>query len=74
MNAYDGSNGYTYTPNVMTYDLGSTTDFVDSTTFDQRQQLDSVPDSNCLSVVVSPPSINTNAHIGNSVDPVSPNA
>ena len=48
MNSYDSSNGYTYTPNVMTLDLGNENDFVDSTTFDQRQGIDSVPNSNGL--------------------------
>lgn len=37
---YDGSHGYGYTPSVMTYDIRSTTtDFVDSTTFDQQHPL-----------------------------------
>jgi hypothetical protein len=36
---YDGSNGYGYTPAVMTYDIRGSTDFVDSTTFDQQHPL-----------------------------------
>lgn len=37
---YDGSHGYGYNPSVMTYDIRSTTtDFVDSTTFDQQHPL-----------------------------------
>lgn len=36
---YDGSNGYGYTPSVMTYDIRGSTDFVDSTTFDQQHPL-----------------------------------
>lgn len=57
-------NGYTYTPSAMTFDLGSTTDFVDSTTFDQRQPLDTMPDTNgLLSTTVSQATITNNSHL-----------
>jgi len=58
---YDGSNGYAYTPNVMTFDVRSTVDFVDSTTFDQQQtvQPDSAPDDTdgLLTPALSPNSL-----------------
>lgn len=59
-------NVYTYTPPAMaTFDLGSTTDFVDSTTFDQRQPIDTLPDTNgLLSTTVSPATITNNSHLG----------
>lgn len=58
---------YTYTPQGMaTFDLSSaTTDFVDSTTFDQRQPIDALPDTNgLLSTTVSPNTIINNSHLG----------
>lgn len=36
---YDASHAYGYTPSVMTYDIRGSTDFVDSTTFDQQHPL-----------------------------------
>ncbi|XP_076332844.1 putative nuclear hormone receptor HR3 isoform X1 [Tachypleus tridentatus] len=68
--AYNGDlstytpNGYTYTPQAMTFDL-SGTDFVDSTTYDQRQQLEtSLPDSNgLLTVTVPSTTISNNSHL-----------
>jgi nuclear receptor subfamily 1 group F protein 4 len=57
---------YTYTPQGMaTFDLSSaTTDFVDSTTFDQRQPIDALPDTNgLLSTTVSPNTIINNSHL-----------
>lgn len=57
---------YAYTPQGMaTFDLGSTTDFVDSTTFDQRQPIDALPDTNgLLSTTVTPATITNNSHLG----------
>ena len=58
---------YTYTPQGMaTFDLSSaTTDFVDSTTFDQRQPIDTLPDTNgLLSTTVSANTIINNSHLG----------
>jgi hypothetical protein len=59
---------YTYTPQGMaTFDLSATTtDFVDSTTFEQqRQPIDSLPDTNgLLSTTVSPNAIINNSHLG----------
>lgn len=57
---------YAYTPQGMaTFDLQtSTTDFVDSTTFDQRQPIDNMPDTNgLLSTTVSPNTITNNSHL-----------
>jgi hypothetical protein len=51
---------------MATFDLQtSTTDFVDSTTFDQRQPIDNMPDTNgLLSTTVSPNTITNNSHLG----------
>jgi nuclear receptor subfamily 1 group F protein 4 len=56
---------YTYTPQGMaTFDLASTTDFVDSTTFDQRQTIEIMPDTNgLLSTTVSPNTNANNSHL-----------
>jgi len=61
---YDGSNGYAYTPNVMTFDVRSDV-FVDSTTFDQQQtvQPDSVPDTNGLLTPALSPNTNSIFHL-----------
>ena len=39
----DAYNGYGYTPSVMPYDMRGSTDFVDSTTFDQQHPLQDAP-------------------------------
>ncbi|XP_054161870.1 probable nuclear hormone receptor HR3 isoform X2 [Oppia nitens] len=58
---------YAYTPQGMaTFDLSATTnDFVDSTTFEQqRQPIDSLPDTNgLLSTTISPNAIINNSHL-----------
>ncbi|XP_035221414.1 probable nuclear hormone receptor HR3 isoform X1 [Stegodyphus dumicola] len=57
------TNGYTYTPQAIQFDLGST-DFVDSTTFDQQQQLEPIPDASSLLIAVVPPGpMTTNSHL-----------
>lgn len=64
---YDGSNGYAYTPNVMTFDVRSTVDFVDSTTaFDQQHTVaDSMPDAcGLLTPAISPSSSGGIFHLG----------
>ncbi|RWS15127.1 putative nuclear hormone receptor HR3-like protein [Dinothrombium tinctorium] len=63
LSTYDGSNGYAYTPNVMTFELGNPNDFVDSTTFDQRQSIDTVPDTNSLATTTVSQTISNNSHI-----------
>ncbi|KAG8182668.1 hypothetical protein JTE90_019693 [Oedothorax gibbosus] len=55
------TNGYTYTPQAIQFDLGST-DFVDSTTFDPQQQLESISDASSLLITVVPPTA-TNSHL-----------
>ena len=46
-------NGYSYSNQTMSFDLSST-DFVDSTTFDPRQLLEPIPDtSSLLSTTIS---------------------
>ncbi|GBO03134.1 Biotin--protein ligase, partial [Araneus ventricosus] len=57
------TNGYTYTPQAIQFDLGST-DYVDSTTFDPQQQLETLPDANSLLITVVPPGpMTTNSHL-----------
>ncbi|XP_042902546.1 probable nuclear hormone receptor HR3 isoform X1 [Parasteatoda tepidariorum] len=57
------ANGYTYTPQAIQFDLGST-DFVDSTTFDPQQQLEPIADANSLLITVVPPGpMTTNSHL-----------
>ncbi|XP_022245950.1 probable nuclear hormone receptor HR3 isoform X1 [Limulus polyphemus] len=68
--AYNGDhstftpNGYAYTPQAMTFDLAGT-DFVDSTTFDQRQQLETpLPDTNrLLTTTIQTTTISNNSHL-----------
>ncbi|XP_022248309.1 probable nuclear hormone receptor HR3 isoform X1 [Limulus polyphemus] len=57
-------NGYSYTPQAMTLDLAGT-DFVDSTTFDQFQQLEnSLPETNgLLTTTVPTTTISNNSHL-----------
>ncbi|CAG2104689.1 unnamed protein product [Medioppia subpectinata] len=60
------TNGYVYHHGMATFDLSATTtDFVDSTTFEQqRQPIDSLPDTNgLLSTTVSPNAIINSAHL-----------
>ncbi|RWS31307.1 putative nuclear hormone receptor HR3-like protein [Leptotrombidium deliense] len=63
LSTFDGSNGYAYTPNVMTFELGNPNDFVDSTTFDQRQSIDVMPDTNSLLPTNVSAAIGNNSHI-----------
>ncbi|KAI1306526.1 putative nuclear hormone receptor HR3 [Halotydeus destructor] len=62
---YDSSNSYAYTPNVITFDVRQTVDFVDSTTFDQQQtvQPDSLPDTNGLLTPALSPNSNSIFHL-----------
>nr|WCS71178.1 hormone receptor-like protein 46-2 [Pardosa pseudoannulata] len=57
------TNGYTYTPQTIPFDLGSA-DFVDSTTFDPQQQLEPIQDANSLLITVVPQGpMTTNSHL-----------
>lgn len=55
-------NGYTYNPQGLAFDVASN-DFVDSTTYDQRQQLEPLPDTNSLLLTTVSPQPSTNTHL-----------
>ncbi|XP_023216350.1 probable nuclear hormone receptor HR3 isoform X3 [Centruroides vittatus] len=55
-------NGYTYNPQGLAFDVASN-DYVDSTTYDQRQQLEPLPDTNSLLLTTVSPQPATNTHL-----------